>query len=139
MKSVKYIINGNTYKVVINRIEDHVAEVEVNGTPYKVEMDKPAKKQVVTIKRPAQTTVAPIARPTQTAAAGGALKSPLPGVILEILCNVGDTVKKGQKVMVLEAMKMENAINADRDGVVKEIKINKGDSVLEGADLLVIE
>ncbi|MDL2241866.1 biotin/lipoyl-binding protein [Bacteroidales bacterium OttesenSCG-928-L03] len=139
MKSFKYIINGNTYKVVINRIEDTTAEVEVNGTPYKVEMDKPAKKQVVTIKRPAQTSVAPIARPQQTSGAGGSLKSPLPGVILEILCKAGDPVKKGQKVMVLEAMKMENAINADRDGVVKEIKVNKGDSVLEGAELLVIE
>lgn len=139
MKSFKYIINGNTYKVVINRIEDTTAEVEVNGTPYKVEMDKPAKKQVVTIKRPAQTTVAPIARPQQSAGGSGALKSPLPGVVLELACKVGDTVKKGQKVLVLEAMKMENVINADRDGVVKELKVNQGDSVLEGADLIVIE
>ncbi|GHU87725.1 acetyl-CoA carboxylase biotin carboxyl carrier protein subunit [Bacteroidia bacterium] len=139
MKSFKYIINGNTYKVVINNIVDTVAEVEVNGTPYKVEMDKPTKKQVVTIKRPAQSAVAPIARPQQTAAAAGALRSPLPGTILEILCKAGDTVKRGQKLVVLEAMKMENAINADRDGVVKEVKINKGDSVLEGADLIIIE
>lgn len=139
MKSFKYIINGNAYKVVINNIVDTVAEVEVNGTPYKVEMDKPTKKQVVTIKRPAQSAVAPIARPQQTAAAAGALRSPLPGTILEILCKAGDTVKRGQKLVVLEAMKMENAINADRDGVVKEVKINKGDSVLEGADLIVIE
>lgn len=138
MKSFKYIINGNTYKVVINRIEDTIAEVEVNGTPYKVEMDKPAKKQVVTMKRPAQTTVSPVARPQQ-AAGSGALKSPLPGVILEVACKVGDSVKKGQKVLVLEAMKMENVINADRDGTIKEIKVNQGDSVLEGADLIVIE
>ncbi len=139
MKSFKYIINGNTYKVHINRIEDTIAEVEVNGTPYKVEMDKPAKKQVVTMTRPAQTLVAPVARPQQAASGSGTLKSPLPGVILEINVAVGDTVKKGQKVIVLEAMKMENVINADRDGVIKEIKVNKGDSVLEGADLVVIE
>ncbi len=139
MKSFKYTINGNVYKVVVNSIEESIAEVEVNGTPYKVEMHKPVKKQVVTIKRPAQAVVAPISRPAQVSAGPGALRSPLPGTILEINCKVGDTVKKGQKVIILEAMKMENTINSDRDGVVKEIKVNKGDSVLEGADLVIIE
>ena len=139
MKSFKYTINGNIYKVVVNNIEDNIAEVEVNGTPYKVEMNKPVKKQVVTIKRPAQAAVTPITRPTPTSSGPGSLRSPLPGTILEITCKVGDSVKKGQKLLVLEAMKMENSINADRDGVIKEIKVNKGDSVLEGADLVVIE
>jgi biotin carboxyl carrier protein len=139
MKTFKYTVNGNVYNVVINRIEDTVADVEVNGTPYQVEMNKPAKKQVVTINRPAQTTAMPIARPQQPSAGASALRSPLPGIILEINCKEGDAVKKGQKVLVLEAMKMENVINADRDGVVKEIKVNKGDSVLEGADLVIIE
>lgn len=139
MKSFKYTINGNVYKVVINRIEDTIAEVEVNGTPYKVEMNKPTTKQVVTINRPAQTTVPPVVRPQQANSRAAALRSPLPGVILEINCKVGDTVKKGQKVIILEAMKMENVINAEKDGVVKEIKVNKGDSVLEGADLIIIE
>jgi len=139
MKSFKYTINGNVYKVVINGIEDTIADVEVNGTPYKVEMNKPTKKQVVTIKRPAQASVAPISRPQQASAGASGLKSPLPGVILDIFCKVGDTVKKGQKIMILEAMKMENVINADRDGSVKEIRVNKGESVLEGADLIIIE
>lgn len=139
MKSFKYTINGNVYKVVINRIEDTIAEVEVNGTPYKVEMNKPTKKQVVTINRPAQTTTPPVARPQQATTGSSALRSPLPGIILEIHCKTGDAVKKGQKLLILEAMKMENVINADRDGVVKEIKVNKGDSVLEGADLVIIE
>ncbi len=139
MKSFKYTINGNVYKVIVNSIEDTIAEVEVNGTPYKVEMHKPTKKQVVTIKRPAQSTVPPITRPAQTSSGPGSLRSPLPGTILDITCKVGDTVKKGQKIIVLEAMKMENVINSDRDGVIKEIKVNKGDSVLEGADLVVIE
>ncbi|GBU08205.1 acetyl-CoA carboxylase biotin carboxyl carrier protein subunit [Bacteroidales bacterium] len=137
MKSFKYTINGNVYKVVVNSIQDTIAEVEVNGTPYKVEMNRPTKKQVVTIKRPVQTIAAPpIARP---AAGISGLQSPLPGTILEINCKVGDAVKRGQKLIVLEAMKMENAINSDRDGVIKEIKVNKGDSVLEGADLVIIE
>ncbi|MDR0506510.1 MAG: biotin/lipoyl-binding protein [Dysgonamonadaceae bacterium] len=139
MKSFKYTINGNVYKVVINRIEDTIAEVEVNGTPYKVEMNKPTKKQVVTINRPVQTTVAPVSRPQPSTSGSSALRSPLPGIILEISVKAGDAVKKGQKVLVLEAMKMENVINADRDGIVKEVKVNKGDSVLEGADLVIIE
>ena len=139
MNSFKYTINGNVYKVIINRIEDTVAEVEVNGTSYKVEMNKPTKKQIVTINRPAQTTVAPPVKLQQTGSVISALRSPLPGVILDIFCKVGDNVKKGQKMMILEAMKMENVINAEKDGIVKEIKVNKGDSVLEGAELAIIE
>jgi len=139
MNSFKYTINGNVYKVVINRIEDTVADVEVNGTSYKVEMNRPAKTQIVTINRPAQTPLKPIAQVQKGSPKASALRSPLPGIILEIACKVGDTVRKGQKVMVLEAMKMENVINAEKDGVIKEIKVNKGDSVLEGAELLIIE
>ena len=119
------------------------AEVEVNGTPYTVQLEKPAKKQVVTLKRPAQapttSTGAPVVSRPASSGAAGAVKSPLPGVILTVDCKVGDTVKRGQKLLVLEAMKMENNINADRDGKIIEIKVNKGDSVLEGADLVVIE
>ena len=139
MRNFKYTINGNVYKVVVNRIEDTIAEVEVNGTPYKVEMNKPVRKQVVTITRPAQAVVSPITRPQVVNVAQGTILSPLPGTIIEVLCKAGDTVKRGQKLVVLEAMKMENAINSDRDGVIKEIKVNKGDSVLEGAELIIIE
>jgi len=140
MKSFKYTINGDSYNVVINQIEDNIADVEVNGVPYEVVMDKPVKKQVVVEeKRPKQVDLPPLSKPQQASAGASALRSPLPGVILEVACKVGDAVKKGQKVMVLEAMKMENVINADHDGVVKEIKVNKGDSVLEGDDLIVIE
>lgn len=142
MKSFKYTINGNVYKVHVNSVEDNIADIEVNGTPYKVELEKPTKKQVVTLKRPAQapTTAsgAPVVSRPSASSAPGAVKSPLPGVILQICCNVGDTVKRGQKIAVLEAMKMENNINADKDGKILEIKVNKGDSVLEGADLFVI-
>lgn len=146
MKQYKYIINGNEYNVTINSMEDNIAEVEVNGTPYKVEMEKPAKKTLKkphsVISRPAQTsapvTAAPVAAPTQSSGAAGAVRSPLPGVILEVSVKVGDVVKRGQKIAILEAMKMENNINADRDGKIIEVKVNKGDSVLEGADLIVI-
>ena len=139
MKSFKYTINGNVYKVVINNIEDMVANVEVNGTPYKVEMDKPTKKQVVTIKRPAQTAVAPLTRPQQVSSGAAGLRSPLPGVILEILCKTGDSVKRGQKIMVLEAMKMENEVVAGKDGVVAGIHVNQGDTVNAGDPLITID
>lgn len=142
MKSFKYTINGNVYKVHVNSVEDNIADVEVNGTPYKVQLEKPAKKQLVTLKRPAQapttSTGAPVVTRQTTATTPGSVKSPLPGVILDICCKVGDTVKRGQKVVVLEAMKMENNINADKDGKILEFKVNKGDSVLEGTDLFVI-
>ena len=142
MKSFKYTINGNVYKVHINSVVDDIAEVEVNGTPYNVKMEKPAKKQMVTLKRPAQAPTTPsgesvITRPAASTTQG-AIKSPLPGVILQMKCNVGDTVKRGQTLLILEAMKMENNINADRDGTIIEVKVHKGDSVLEGADLVVI-
>lgn len=142
MKDFKYKINGNLYKVSINSVDESVAEVEVNGTPYKVQLDKPAKKQIKPLTRPQAAPMTPtgepvVSRPVASTTAG-AVRTPLPGVILEISVKVGDTVKRGQKVAILEAMKMENVINADRDGKVTEIKVNKGDSVLEGADILII-
>ncbi|MDR2469299.1 MAG: acetyl-CoA carboxylase biotin carboxyl carrier protein subunit, partial [Tannerella sp.] len=93
MKQFKYTINGSIYNVTVHKVEDTIAEVEVNGTPYKVLMDKPAKKQVVTIKRPAQaptslTGTPVVSRPT-SAGMAGAVKSPLPGVILSVDCKVG--------------------------------------------------
>jgi biotin carboxyl carrier protein len=143
MKQFKYTINGNIYNVTVNKVEDTIAEVEVNGTPYKVLMDKPAKKQVVTIKRPAQapttsTGTPVVSRPVNSSSAK-TIKSPLPGIILSIDCKIGDEVKKGQKILVLEAMKMENTIAAEHDGKIIEIKVNKGDSVLEGAELVIIK
>lgn len=142
MKSFKYTINGNVYKVHVNSVEDNIADVEVNGTPYKVQLEKPAKKELVTLKRPAQAPTtssgAPVVTRQSTAEAPGTIKSPLPGVILDVCCKVGDTVKRGQKIAVLEAMKMENNINASQDGKILEVKVNKGDSVLEGNDLFII-
>ncbi|MDR0834866.1 MAG: biotin/lipoyl-binding protein [Candidatus Symbiothrix sp.] len=146
MKSFKYTINGSVYRVVIGNTEGDTTEVEVNGKSFQVQTDTPApaapapapeKKPAPVVQRPAQEPVKPIVKPAPVTSAA-ALKSPLPGIILDINVKVGDAVKKGQKVLVLEAMKMENAINADRDGEIKEIIVNKGDSVMEGADLIVI-
>ncbi|HHU26012.1 MAG TPA: acetyl-CoA carboxylase biotin carboxyl carrier protein subunit [Bacteroidales bacterium] len=144
MKQYKYMINGNPYNVVVKSTSDEIAEVEVNGTAYTVEMEKkPAKPLTTPFKKPAQAGEAQpkvgapvVKRPASTKL--HALKSPLPGIVLDITCSVGDTVKKGQKLLILEAMKMENNIIADTDGVIKEIKVHKGDAVLEGADLIMI-
>ena len=143
MKEYKYKINGNVYKVAIGDIEDNIAHVEVNGTSYKVEMEKAPKEAVKPVVRPvAKPTAAPaapVARPATASTGKSGVKSPLPGVILDIKVNVGDSVKKGQLVVILEAMKMENSINADRDGKITAINLSKGDSVLEGTDLVIIE
>ena len=142
MKDYKFTINGNIYKVSITSVDDNIANVEVNGTPYKVELDKPAKKQIRPLTRPQKAPVTSsgepvVSRPAQSSQPG-AIKAPLPGVIMSVDVAVGDMVKRGQKLAVLEAMKMENSILADRDGKITEIKVNKGDSVLEGADLVII-
>ncbi|MBO4999872.1 MAG: biotin/lipoyl-binding protein [Bacteroides sp.] len=137
MKEYKYKINGNVYNVVIGDIEDNIAHVEVNGTHYNVEMEKKQKAAApIARPRPAAVAAKPAAKP---AAAKGGVKSPLPGVILDIKVKEGDVVKKGQTVIILEAMKMENSINADRDGKITAIKVSKGESVLEGTDLVIIE
>ena len=143
MKEYKLKINGNDYAVTINEVDDNIAEVEVNGTPFKVEFEKPiTKKPAVTVAKPAaKAAAAPavaVAKPAAASGAGETVSSPLPGVILEVCVKVGDAVKKGQKVMVLEAMKMENVIEATADGTVTAIKVDKGDSVLEGAPLVII-
>lgn len=144
MKEYKIKINGNNYNVTIDDVEDNVAKVEVNGTPYNVEFEKPISKPktISVVNKPAAAPAAgpaPANKPAAApAAAGGAtVNSPLPGVVLEIKVKDGDKVTKGQVIMVLEAMKMENAIEAPCDGTVT-VKAQKGDSVLEGATLAVI-
>jgi biotin carboxyl carrier protein len=140
MKEYKLKINGNNYRVAIKDYEGHVAEVEVNGTLYKVEMEMPAAAPVSKTPKIVQAAPIPSGTPVKTVASSavGAIKSPLPGVILDVFVRGGDAVKTGQKLLMLEAMKMENVIEADRDGKVAAIKVNKGDSVLEGADLVII-
>ncbi|ERI85633.1 putative acetyl-CoA carboxylase, biotin carboxyl carrier protein [Bacteroides pyogenes F0041] len=143
MKEYKYKINGNLYQVTIGDIEDNIAHVEVNGTPYEVELEKQPKAVVKPVVRPATTAPAapatPVVKPATPSTGKSGVKSPLPGVILDIKVNVGDTVKKGQTIIILEAMKMENNINADKDGKITAINVSKGDSVLEGTDLVIIE
>lgn len=149
MKQFIYRINGQDYIVAVNKLENSVAEVAVNGTNYQVELVNDEEQEVTIASRPAEkkastsapkTTTAPTNnKPTTNSNSAGAVKSPLPGVIISIDVNVGDEVKKGQQVAVLEAMKMENAINSPVAGTVTSISVNKGDSILEGITILVVE
>ena len=153
MKEYKYSINGNEYTVAVIDLDGNTAAVEVNGTSYKVDIlgeelnitPHPAAKPAAPVAPAPQPQAAAPApaqpaapAPAQPAGNGKPILSPLPGVILDLKVNVGDQVKAGQTVAVLEAMKMENNINAEHDGVVTAIKVNKGDSILEGAEILLI-
>ncbi|MDY0343431.1 MAG: biotin/lipoyl-containing protein [Lentimicrobium sp.] len=145
MKKYKFTINGNVYEVNIQNLEDNIAEVEVNGTLYSVTLDKTMQvsktpRLVRSVSVPS-TDSAPstvkTANPTSSKGAG-TVKSPLPGVILDIYVKEGDTVTMGQKLIMLEAMKMENNISADKSGKVVSIKVSKNDAVMEGDVLIVI-
>ena len=132
MKEYKLKINSNDYHVVVSGLSNGRADVMVNGQSYSVEIaDAGAASDA------GKSASAPAV--AATPAAVGAVKSPLPGVVLDIPAAVGDRVGTGQRLMILEAMKMENNIDSDREGTVKEIKVATGDSVLEGDVLLTIE
>jgi biotin carboxyl carrier protein len=143
MKNFKFTIQGNKYDVNILNVEDNVAEVEVNGATYKVELEKvfsqsktpKLMRPVVVPETESDKSQLKTSAPASPKGAGY-VKSPLPGVILNVHVREGDKVKIGTKLITLEAMKMENNINADKEGIIKSIKIKPGDSVLEG-DLLI--
>ena len=141
MKEYKYTINGNKYEVAIGEIVDNIATLTVNGEEFKVEMEKqaePEKKKPVV--RPAASSEASDT-PADGAAANkaGALKSPLPGVITDILVEVGQEVQAGDNVIVLEAMKMANNLQAEKSGKVTAICVKVGQSVMEDEALVIIE
>lgn len=130
MKEYKLNINGKDFVVKVTSVDGNVTNLEVNGKSASAAAP-------VAAPAPAAATVA-APKAAAPAGAGVTVNSPLPGVILEVSVKEGDVVKKGQKVMLLEAMKMENVIEATADGTVTSIKVNKGDSILEGAPLLTI-
>ena len=143
MKEYKYTINGNKYEISIEGIEDNIAKVLVNGEEYKVEMEKepePEKKKVVVkpvTPQPAHATSS--ASASTKANANNAVKAPLPGVIVEVKVAVGDKVKIGDTVVVLEAMKMANNLDTEKAGTVTAVLVQPGESVMEDTPLVVIE
>lgn len=161
MGKYNFRINGHDYQVDVNSVEGGIADVTVNGTDYKVELADAVPAPAQQAARPAPqatSTAAPAITPqatvpaaqtaaqttaqTATASApqgkGEVVTAPLPGVILDIKVKVGDVVKAGQTVAVLEAMKMENEIEATASGTVTAVNAGKGDSVLEGAAIITI-
>lgn len=143
MKEFKYIIDGKEYKVEINEIgDDNIAKINVNGEDFKVQLDKPAE-------QPKKVELGkPVSEKTDNAAdeaksveinSSAAIKAPLPGTITSIEVSVGQEVKAGDTVVVLEAMKMQNNIEAEKDGKVTAIVVKVGQAVLEDEPLVVIE
>ena len=141
MKEYKFKIGGKEYNVTVNPKEGKLYDVTVNGATYEVEAENAPAAAPVAPSAPAPVQAAPAAAAAPAAKPAGAgekVASPLPGVIIEVSVKEGQAVKAGQKVAVIEAMKMENEIAADCDGTVTAIHVAKGDSVLEGADIVTI-
>lgn len=143
MKKYNFKINGNDYEVEILSMEGNIAEIEVNGTKYEIEVDKKMAKPITPkLVRTASVPSTDVHKSQTKTTSGniskgpGSVKSPLPGTILSVAVKEGDTVKSGDLLLVLEAMKMENKINSDKNGKVKSVKVRAGDVVAEG-DLLI--
>ena len=144
----EYKVKGVDYEVEIQDIEGNIANVTVNGIPFEVEMKQPVKaaKQKVKLGTPAAAPVAsaspasaaPAEKPAAPAASGKPVIAPLPGTINDIKVKVGDKVNAGDTVVILEAMKMQNNIEAESAGTIASINVNKGDAVMEGDTLVVI-
>ena len=155
MKEYKFKINGKEYQVAIGEASGNMLSVNVNGADYEVELDASnlaasagnafagAKKMADAPANASPASAAPSTAASSAAApaatgAGQTIKSPLPGIIISVDVKEGQAVKRGQKVAVIEAMKMENDILAECDGTVTAVHARKGDSVLEGADIVTI-
>ena len=144
MKEYKFKINGKDFHVAVNGISGTKADVTVNGVNYDVELEN----AVAPVQQAAPVQAAPVApvaaAPQAPAAAsahatgGKVITSPLPGVIISVDVKEGSVVKRGQKVAVIEAMKMENDILADADGTVTAVHVSKGDTVAEDAKIVTI-
>ena len=143
MKKYKFKLKEKNYEVGIVNVEENFAEVEVNGNIYEIELER----KITQTKTPklVRSTVSPstesdskfVKTSSPSSPKGvGLVKSPLPGIILNIVVKEGDMVKIGDRLLVLEAMKMENNINSDKEGRVTAIKVKQRDAVLEG-DVLV--
>ena len=139
MKEYKFKIGGKEYNVTVNPKEGKFFDVTVNGATYEVETENAPAAAPAPVAAAAPVQAAPAAASAaKPAGAGEKVPSPLPGVIIEISVKEGQQVKQGQKVVVLEAMKMENEIPASKDGTITEIHVHKGDTLQEGDPVVTI-
>ncbi|WP_372756093.1 biotin/lipoyl-containing protein [Mariniflexile sp.] len=139
MKNFTFNINENSYGVKIVSHEDNVIELEVNGTVYSVKMKETVKtvKTPTLVRKPASSTIEPIK--INPAASKTKIVAPIPGVVLSINVKVGDTIKVGDELLVLEAMKMENSITSEKSGLVTAINVNVGQQVLQSEVMIELE
>lgn len=143
MKKFKFTIRGNKYDVEILSIEDNIAELEVNGESYQVEIEREVKtsKTPKLVRKPAvpsgDNATVKTSKPSEKKGAG-VIKAPLPGTILKLNVKPGDIVKQGDSLLIMEAMKMENNITADKEGEILSVAVTVGGSVLEGDTLVEI-
>ena len=145
MKEFAFKINGVEYKCAVEEIEAGKTNVTVNGKVYTVETEAPAAPAPkpaaapAPAPKPAAAPAAPKAEAPKPAApaAGLQVKSPLPGSVIKVLVSEGQAVKKGDTLLTLESMKMENAIMAEQDGTVKQIAVTPGQNVMQD-DLLIV-
>jgi len=148
MKEFTFKINGAEYKCAVEEIEAGKTNVTVNGKVYTVETEAPAapapkpvaKPAPAPAPKPAAAPAAPKAeasKPAAAPAAGVQVKSPLPGSVIKVLVSEGQAVKRGDTLLTLESMKMENAIMAEADGTVKQIAVTPGQNVMQD-DLLIV-
>ena len=138
MAQYKFKINGKEYNVSIGAAEGKNLTVNVNGADYQVELENAPAAAPVAAPAAAQAPKAEAEAAPKAGGAGVVVKSPLPGIIISVDVKEGQAVKRGQKVAVIEAMKMENDILAEADGTITAVHTRKGDSVLEGADIVTI-
>jgi biotin carboxyl carrier protein len=143
MRKYDLTINNNSYEVIVKKVTDSEALVEVNGQEYTVSINqiqrlilpdsipKPPPKQA------AGPKAAPAATPSSRVSGDGVI-APMPGQIKAILVREGDKVTTGQKLLIMEAMKLENKLPATRDGIVKHILVRDGDIVSQGQELIII-
>ncbi|MDR2963831.1 MAG: biotin/lipoyl-binding protein [Bacteroidales bacterium] len=142
MKTFKFTIDSNKYEVAVQSVEEDVVNLTLNGKNYAVavEREKTAAPVIAPVATPKPAAAAPAAAPQASAPAGAkAVKSPLPGTVLQVKVQAGQSVKRGDVIVVLESMKMENNIMAEKNGVIKSISVTAGQSIMQGDALFELE
>ena len=136
-KGFNFTIGGQKYETTVKEIEPNVAEVVVNGTSFIVEFQKNESKKVkaARVAAPAAPTAAPAAKP----AGAAVVKSPLPGSIVKVMVKPGDSIKKGDTLLTMESMKMENVVASEYTGTVKNVLVQAGQNVMQDDKLVEIE
>jgi biotin carboxyl carrier protein len=139
MRAFKFNIKGQDYNVEIKRFNQNIAEVEVNGSLYQVELMQEQRQSKTPILVRPEPAIPKSAHKFKKKISGSyEVKTPLPGNIMHVFVKENDEIKRGDKLVMYEAMKMENTIYAEKDGIVSKIKIKAGDTILEGDVLMEI-